>query len=220
MTDLVLGWAQELMTSPWIYVVVWAVAALDGFFPVVPSESLVITAGVFAAQGDPDLAALIAVAAAGAFVGDHTSYLLGHAARSRLDGLHAGSRRQRGLVWARRVLRRRGGLVLVVARYVPGGRTAITLTMGATRYPMTRFTPPRRSRSGDVGHLQRARGPDRRSHLRGGPAEGRAPRHRPRGHRHRRRGVHPLPPPATLPCAIDRPGDAVVPPHPRHDRDL
>ena len=42
--------------------------------------------------------------------------------------------------WARKALADRGGLVLVVARYVPGGRTAVTLTMGTVRYPLRSFT--------------------------------------------------------------------------------
>jgi membrane protein DedA with SNARE-associated domain len=41
--------------------------------------------------------------------------------------------------WAGRGIAARGGLILVVARYVPGGRTAVTLTMGATRFPRRRF---------------------------------------------------------------------------------
>lgn len=139
MTDVVLGGAQQLMATPWIYVVVLAVAALDGFFPVVPSESIVITAGVFAAHGEPNLLGLIAVAAAGAFVGDHTSYLIGRASHSRLDRLRPG-RRHDLLAWARGALGERGGLVLVAARYIPGGRTAVTLTMGAVRYPVRSFS--------------------------------------------------------------------------------
>lgn len=139
MTDVVLGAAQELMASPWIYVVVLAVAAIDGFFPVVPSESLVITAGVFAAHGEPNLLGIIAVAAAGAFVGDHTSYLIGRASHSRLDRLPPG-RRHDLVAWARGALGDRGGLVLVAARYIPGGRTAVTLTMGAVRYPVRSFS--------------------------------------------------------------------------------
>ncbi|GAA4312570.1 hypothetical protein GCM10023178_75320 [Actinomadura luteofluorescens] len=34
----------------------------------------------------------------------------------------------------------RGGLILVVARYVPGGRTAVTLTMGAVGYRLRSFS--------------------------------------------------------------------------------
>lgn len=33
----------------------------------------------------------------------------------------------------------RGGMALVVARYIPGGRTAVTLTTGAIRFPFRTF---------------------------------------------------------------------------------
>jgi membrane protein DedA with SNARE-associated domain len=38
------------------------------------------------------------------------------------------------------MLDERGGLVIVVARYIPGGRTAATLTTGATGFPRRSFT--------------------------------------------------------------------------------
>ena len=60
---------------------------IDGLFPLVPSESLVVSAGVFAATGEPNLVAVIGVAAL-------------------------------------------GGTILIVCRYIPGARTAITLTAG------------------------------------------------------------------------------------------
>ena len=50
-TDMVEG----AMGSPWIYLALCAFAAIDGFFPLVPSESLVVSAGVFAATGEPNL---------------------------------------------------------------------------------------------------------------------------------------------------------------------
>jgi membrane-associated protein len=37
------------------------------------------------------------------------------------------------------VLLQRGGTALTVARYVPGGRTAVTLTTGAIRFPLWTF---------------------------------------------------------------------------------
>ncbi|GAA3218205.1 DedA family protein [Actinocorallia longicatena] len=128
-----LEFAHDLMGSPWIYLLVFAVAALDGFFPVVPSESLVITAGVFAASdGGPAPLPLVAAAALGAIAGDHVSYLIGRRAGPRLSG-------RRGYDRAARAVAERGGTILVVARYVPGGRTATTLVMGATGYPARRF---------------------------------------------------------------------------------
>ncbi|WP_236050608.1 DedA family protein [Nonomuraea cypriaca] len=124
---------QQAMSSPWLYVALFALALLDGFFPIVPAETSVITAGVFAATGETNLALVIVVAALGAFAGDHISYLIGNKTGRRL-------RDKKAFVWARNALAERGGLVLVVARYIPGGRTATTLTMGAVRHPLRSFT--------------------------------------------------------------------------------
>lgn len=142
MSDAILHFTQELMSSWWIYLALFGFAALDGFFPAIPSETLVVTAGVFAAStGEPNLYVVIAMAAAGAFLGDHVSYALGRGAGGRLlDRLEPGTKRHKMSMWARGALEERGGLVLVVARYIPGGRTAVTLTMGAVRYPLRSFS--------------------------------------------------------------------------------
>ena len=82
----------------------------------------------------------MSVAAGGAFVGDHVSYFIGRASGARIDArLRPGSRRYAAFAWARGALLTRGGLALVVALYIPGGRTAITLTMGAVGYPRRAF---------------------------------------------------------------------------------
>jgi membrane protein DedA with SNARE-associated domain len=133
MSHAVLEFLQQVMSSPWLYLALFGLALLDGFFPVVPAETSVITAGVFAATGQTNLALVIVVAALGAFAGDHISYLIGYKAGGRI-------RRRKAFVWARDTLAERGGLVLVVARYIPGGRTATTLTMGAVRHPLRSFT--------------------------------------------------------------------------------
>jgi membrane-associated protein len=129
LTDVV-DLLRDAATSPWVYAILFAVALLDAFFPVVPSETAVITAGVFAVTGDPSLAGVIAVAAAGAFAGDHVSYVLGRASGGRLR------RRRR---FPRRTIARHGATMLIAARFVPGGRTATTLLMGAGRYPRRAF---------------------------------------------------------------------------------
>ncbi|WP_184188487.1 DedA family protein [Micromonospora parathelypteridis] len=139
MMDL-LDLLHETMSSPWVYLAIFAIAVLDGFFPVVPSETAVITAGVFAASGAPYLPAVILVAGTGALIGDHISYALGRGGGTRLlDRLPSEGRRRAAIEWARRGIATRGGLILTVARYVPGGRTAVTLTMGAVHYPRRRF---------------------------------------------------------------------------------
>lgn len=126
--------------SPWTYAAVFAIAALDAVFPVVPSETAVITAGVIAAAGDLSLPLVIVCAAAGAFVGDNTSYGIGAKLSERTARrLLGGERGRRGLAWAKRTLDERGGLLIVVARFIPAGRTATTLAAGLVSYPWRRF---------------------------------------------------------------------------------
>lgn len=133
--------AETLMASAWIYLIVAGVAAVDSFFPVVPSEALMITAGVFAANGRPELAWLIGAGAVGAFVGDHISYGIGRAARGPVTRWFSnGPKRAKRLLWAMDSISKRGGMILVVARYIPGGRTATTLTMGVVKFPLHRFS--------------------------------------------------------------------------------
>ncbi|MEH1164726.1 DedA family protein [Micromonospora sp. CPCC 205539] len=129
------------VTSPWVYLVIFGLTAVDGFFPAVPGEAAVITAAVLSADGGhPNLVTVIVSAALGALAGDHISYAIGRGGGARrLARLPVGSRRRASSDWARRAVERRGGLILATARYVPGGRTAVTLTMGAVRYPRRSF---------------------------------------------------------------------------------
>jgi membrane-associated protein len=136
----ILEFVQTVMTSPWIYLLILGLSALDAFFPVVPSESVVITAGVFAASGEPNLVLVMIMAAAGALAGDHISYQIGRTGGGRLLGRVMGGKRiGKAVEQMSRLLDRRGGQILVVARYIPGGRTATTLTMGAVSYPRRSF---------------------------------------------------------------------------------
>ncbi|GAA4921157.1 VTT domain-containing protein [Stackebrandtia albiflava] len=130
---------EGIMASPWIYVAVFGIAFLDGFFPVVPGETSVIAAGTAAAAfGNPNIGLIIGFAALGAFCGDHVSYAIGRFGFSRLS--KPGTRRKAAFDWAHKALLERGGLVLIIARYIPGGRTAITITCGAVRYPLRKFS--------------------------------------------------------------------------------
>lgn len=51
MGDAIIEAIEGLAGSPWIYAAILGLAALDAFL-VVPSETLVITAGVFAVTGE------------------------------------------------------------------------------------------------------------------------------------------------------------------------
>jgi membrane-associated protein len=118
-----------------------ALPALDAIFPVLPSETAVIALGVATAgSADPRIALLVACAAAGAFLGDNLSYLLGRrfgpwAGRRFLAGAKGARRR----AWAERSLQRFGMQVIIVCSFIPGGRTAVTLTCGLIGYQRGRL---------------------------------------------------------------------------------
>ncbi len=141
MADAITELVEGAMGSPWVYVALCAFAAIDAFFPIVPSESLVVTAGVFAASGEPNLAGVIVVAALGAFAGDHISYMFGRTAGGKvLRRAQPGSRKAAAFERGGKLLADRGGTILIVCRYIPGARTAVTLTAGAVRYPLRSFS--------------------------------------------------------------------------------
>lgn len=126
--------------SGWAYAIVFALALLDAFFPLVPSETAVITAGVVAAAGDLVLPLVVVAAAAGAFAGDNISYLIGrHFGPSVVKRFFRGEKGQRRIDWAKRQLRERGVQLIVVGRFIPGGRTAVTISAGLIGFGWPRF---------------------------------------------------------------------------------
>jgi membrane-associated protein len=127
-------------SSEWAYVIVFLFAYLDALVPIVPSETAVITAGVVAADGDLSLALIIPLAAAGAFLGDNTAYLIGRRFGTRATERFFRSERARHRIeWADEQLQERGGELIMVGRFIPGGRTAVALSSGTLRYPWRRF---------------------------------------------------------------------------------
>ena len=126
--------------SGWAYLILFLFAFLDALVPIVPSETAVITAGVVAASGDLSLGLIIPAAAAGAFLGDNTAYLIGRRFGGRAtERFFSGEKAQQRLGWAEEQLRERGGELIVIARFIPGGRTAVTLSAGTLHYPWRRF---------------------------------------------------------------------------------
>lgn len=126
--------------SGWAYGIVFLLALLDALLPVVPSETVVITAGVVAAAGSMNLPLVILAAACGAFAGDNVAYLIGYRFGGRAaDRFLRGEKGRRSLRWAEIQLYERGGELIAVARFIPAGRTAVTLSAGTVRFPWPRF---------------------------------------------------------------------------------
>jgi len=120
--------------------IVAVLAYLDALVPVVPSETSVITAGVVASTGDLSLPLVVATAASGAFLGDNTAYFIGHRFGTRINDRFFSSEKNRKRVeWAQRQVNERGGELIVIARFIPGGRTVVTLSAGTLGYPWRRF---------------------------------------------------------------------------------
>jgi membrane-associated protein len=126
--------------SGWAYAIVFLLALLDAILPVVPSETAVITGGVVAATGRLSLPLVVAFATAGAMVGDNVAYLLGRRFGGAVTNrFFRSDKAQQRIAWARSQLRERGGQLIMIGRFIPGGRTAVTLTAGMLRYRWRRF---------------------------------------------------------------------------------
>jgi membrane-associated protein len=133
-------WLKDFSSSPWFYLIIFAIAALDSVLPIVPSETLVIIGGVSAGLGNLWIPLVIVVAASGAFIGDNMSYLIGREASDWV--IRRQTRTDKGAARMAKIVEQvheRGGLLLITARFIPGGRTALTLSCGVTKQPRRWF---------------------------------------------------------------------------------
>jgi len=144
MTLAFLNGLLDLLTgSRWTYPILLGICAGDAVFPALPSETAMIVCGIQAGRGQLSLAWVLVFGAAGAFLGDNTSYALGRwIGHPVVERFFRGERARQRLDRAKRFLKERGSYVLIVARFVPGGRTATTFTSGVVGLRWhTRFAP-------------------------------------------------------------------------------
>jgi len=134
-----IGLLESLTASPWFLPLVFLIALADAVFPLVPSETAVIVGGVAAGFGEISVWAVIVAAALGAIAGDSLAYQLGQRTGDFLRR-RSPDRSLRRFGWAQRALQNRAGVFIVSARFIPGGRTAVTFASGVTRMRLSRFT--------------------------------------------------------------------------------
>jgi len=130
-------WLGDISARWWFVLVIFVIALLDSVVPVVPSESTVIIGGIAAGQGDQLLLLVIVMGAVGAFCGDTIAYTLGKRFRpwvTKIMGRKKGDGEEK-MAKAAAQIDKRGGLLLITARFIPGGRTLMTLSCGATERP-------------------------------------------------------------------------------------
>jgi membrane-associated protein len=134
------AWILALAASGWIYPALLGFATIDGFFPPIPSESVVITLAVSAhATGSPNLLLVLVIAAVGAWTGDQIAFSLGRAIGTERIAFLRTARGRKAVAWAERALAHRGASFILAARYIPIGRVAVNMTAGAVGYPRRRF---------------------------------------------------------------------------------
>ena len=154
MTDLLTAMA----TPAWAYVAIFGFLTADAMVPVVPTQAIMITSGALTVYGHLSLPLVLAVGALGMFTGDSIAFLLGRTAgqgargswlsahlntlRDRFapgDDSSRRSRTRRAAVRFTRGLRKPGPLVLLLCRFVPGGRMAAGYHAGRSDYPVKLF---------------------------------------------------------------------------------
>jgi membrane protein DedA with SNARE-associated domain len=155
MTDLL----TMMATPAWAYLALFAFLTVDAMVPVVPIQAIMITCGALTVYGGLSLPVVIAVGAVGMFTGDSIAFILGRTAgqvgnhwlSGRLSALrrrfaprndggdHTSSKTKRAAERFTRGLRRPGPLVLLLCRFVPGGRMAAGYHAGRTGYPARLF---------------------------------------------------------------------------------
>ncbi|MFF5295815.1 DedA family protein [Paractinoplanes globisporus] len=145
-----------MMATPvWAYLALFGFLTIDAMIPVVPVQAIMITSGALTVYGNLDLPVVILIGAAGMFAGDSIAFLLGRSTgqvgRGRLGALRARfaprhddapreqSKTRKAAIRFTRGLRRPGPLVLLLCRFVPGGRMAAGFHAGRTGYPVKLF---------------------------------------------------------------------------------
>jgi membrane-associated protein len=122
-----------------LVVVVFAETGLMvGFF--LPGDSLLVTAGLFAAKGDLNIVWLNLAVMAAAIAGDATGYWIGRGAGHALyNRPHSFFFRKQHLMKTHEFYQRHGGKTIVIARFVPIIRTFAPVVAGAAEMTYRQF---------------------------------------------------------------------------------
>ena len=134
-SDWVLASAGEW----WTYAITAALCFIDGFFPPLPSESIVIAMSTMAfhGEGSVNLLILFPLACLGAFLGDNAAFWIGRL--MPLRRWFSGERGRKVLDRAENMLSHKPAAVLISARFIPGYRVAINMTAGSLDMSWKRF---------------------------------------------------------------------------------
>lgn len=134
---------EELLTAaastPWALLVLFLACVLDGFFPPVPSETVLVAVATLTWTSDPGAVVVVVLTAtAGAWSGDNLAYLVGRRLGSAPMAWMRRPRFSRLTERVRNQLRLRPASIVVTGRFVPVARVLVSLAAGATPVPYRR----------------------------------------------------------------------------------
>ena len=143
LSDNITAWFHHAAGSPVVLVVLTALCFIDGFFPPLPSESIVIGLTSWFIASPPGavvpLWAVFLAAGVGAMLGDSFAFFLGtRIPVEKIPFLNRGKGKT-AYDLTRRTLHRRGTSFIFAARFIPGGRIAVNICAGATNFGYARF---------------------------------------------------------------------------------
>lgn len=111
---------------------------LVGFF--LPGDSLLVTAGLFAAHGKLDILLLNVLLIVAAIAGDATGHWIGaKAGRPLYDRPQSRFFRRDHLLKAKEFYEHYGGVTIFIARFIPFVRTFVPVVAGIAEMPYRRF---------------------------------------------------------------------------------
>jgi membrane-associated protein len=121
-----------------IFIVFAETGLMVGFF--LPGDSLLVTAGLFAARGDLDIVTLMPCLLAGAIVGNATGYTIGRRAGQALYRRpNSFFFRREHLIRTHEFYERHGGKTIILAQFMPIVRTFAPVVAGAADMAYRRF---------------------------------------------------------------------------------
>lgn len=132
---------DAVLRSSWLLPLLVVMIAIDAPFPVLPSETILMSAATTAFGGGDAwmVAGLFVAALAGSVLGDAVVFWLGRCSHRlvarTVDNEHEVS------AWVRKHMLQRPGIALVGARFIPGGRLVSTAAAGRFGLPVRRFLP-------------------------------------------------------------------------------
>jgi membrane-associated protein len=133
--EAIIRWGGMLMLTGIIFA---ETGLLIGFF--LPGDSLLVTAGVFAAAGHLDIGLLLTLVSAAAVIGDQVGYYIGYRTGPRLFRREDSLLFKRAhLIRARDFYEKHGGKTIILARFMPIIRTFAPVVAGVGAMEYRRF---------------------------------------------------------------------------------